>query len=116
MEIKQAYKRQDGTYVIDGYHVCSKETDPSGRYDIEEVKSYLSKHQEVITDEPKNPILSVDEVEKIRVAGIKAELKKLDEKAIRALRTIAAGKGKQDDIDYLTALDIEADILREKLP
>lgn len=55
MEIKQAYKRADGTYVIDGYHVCPKEIDPYGKYNIAEVESYLAKHPEALIPEPLPP-------------------------------------------------------------
>ena len=55
MKINQAYKRADGTYVVDGYHVCSKVVDPYGKYNLGEVENYLFAHPEALIPEPKPP-------------------------------------------------------------
>lgn len=49
------YSRKDGTFVVDGYHVCPKSIDPMGKYDIEELKSYLVDHPEALVPEPTPP-------------------------------------------------------------
>ena len=55
MDIAKAYKRKDGTYVVDGYHVCPKYIDPHGKYDIAEVEAYLAEHPEALIPEPVPP-------------------------------------------------------------
>lgn len=49
------FGRKDGTYVVDGYHVCPKSIDPAGKYDIEELKAYLLDHPEALQPEPLPP-------------------------------------------------------------
>ena len=49
------YSRADGTFVVDGYHVCPKDIDPAGKYDIEELKAYLLAHPEAVQPEPLPP-------------------------------------------------------------
>jgi len=63
MEIKQAYKRADGTYVVDNYHVCPKSIDPYGKYDIEEVEAYLLNHPEALISEPVPPAPTQEELD-----------------------------------------------------
>ena len=49
------YSRKDGTFIVDGYHVCPKDIDPVGKYDIEELKAYLLDHPDALQPEPLPP-------------------------------------------------------------
>ena len=78
IEIKQAYKRKDGTYVVDGYHVCPKSIDPHGKYDIAEVEAYITAHPEALIPEPLPPEPSAAELAARKVSEAKAYLASTD--------------------------------------
>jgi hypothetical protein len=107
IEIKQAYKRSDGTYVVDGYHVCKKDIDPIGKYNIAEVSAYLIDHPEALIPEPVPPEPTEEELAARRVAEIIAELDRLDRASIRPIR---AGEA-----DRLTEIEAQVVALREEL-
>jgi hypothetical protein len=107
MEIKQAYKRKDGTYVVDDYHVCLKSVDPYGKYDIAEVEAYIIDHPEALIPEPVPPEPTEEELAARRVAEIIAELDRLDRASIRPIR---AGEA-----DRLTEIEAQVVALREEL-
>jgi hypothetical protein len=89
--IKEAYKRKDGTYVVDGYHVCPKEIDPIGKYDIAEVSAYLAEHPEALIPEPKPPEPSAEEKKARKDIDDEAKELELDKQWIRDQRK-KAGK------------------------
>lgn len=107
------YSRPDGTYVatVNGYPYHIIDGDPLK----DEVESYLAKHPEALIPEPVPPEPSAEELERIRVAGIQAQLDALDRKAIRPLRAIAAGTATQADRDRLADLEAQADVIRTRL-
>jgi hypothetical protein len=115
MEIKQAYKRKDGTYVVDDYHVCPKSVDPYGKYDIAEVEAYLAEHPEALIDEPKPPKPTAEQIAQRERARIMAALDAIDRKAIRPLRAITAGSTSALDVELIGQLDAEAGVLRTEL-
>ena len=107
MEIKQAYKRADGTYVVDGYHVCPKDIDPNGKYDIEEVTAYLLDHPEALISEPVPPPPTDEELAERRISEIYAEFARLDQMSIRPIRAKETAR--------LTAIEASANALRAEL-
>jgi hypothetical protein len=107
MEIKQAYKRKDGTYVVDDYHVCPKSVDPYGKYDIAEVEAYIIDHPEALIPEPVPPEPTEEELAARRVAEIIAELDRLDRATVRPLRA--------KETSRLTAIEAQAIALRLEL-
>jgi len=115
MKINKAYKRADGTYVVDGYHVCPKSIDPHGRYDIAEVEAYLAKHPEALIDEPRPPEPTTEEIKARRVAEINARIKELDAQSISHIRAFQIGKQTADDIAKLEKIDIESKALNAEL-
>ena len=73
-------KRNDGTYVVDHngspYHVCSKDADPHGIYDITEVAAAW----EAMPDGDPNKLTQADE-----------EQTRADEQEIRELKELIEG-------------------------
>jgi hypothetical protein len=86
MEIKSAFRRKDGTYVVDNYHVCSKDVDPYGKYDIAEVEAYLAEHPEALVPEPKPPEPSVQEKAAMKALSDEASEVALDMAWLRQQR------------------------------
>jgi hypothetical protein len=115
MQINQVYKRADGTYEVDGYHVCPKSIDPHGKYDIAEIEAYLAEHPEALIDEPKPPKPTAEQIAQRERARITAALDAIDRKAIRPLRAIAAGSTSAPDAELVGQLDAEAKALRTEL-
>jgi hypothetical protein len=102
MKIKQAHRRLDGTYVVDNYHVCPKEKDPYGKYDIAEVEAYILDHPEALIPEPVPPEPTAEELAARRRAEIKAQIAELDRQSIRPIRA-----KEQDRLDEIEARVVE---------
>lgn len=73
-EGKTIYSRKDGTFAVDGYHVCPKNIDPAGKYDIEELKAYLLDHPDAIQPEPLPPPPTPEQLREAEIASLKAYL------------------------------------------
>lgn len=95
------YIRNDGTFVVDGYHVVSKDIDPYNKYDIEEIKQYTKDHPEEVAKEP------VYDDKDPRFIDI-------DLRSVRALRAILIGTPSSGDMETLKKLELEAIELRKE--
>lgn len=89
------YSRTDGTFVVDGYHVCPKDIDPAGKYDIEELKTYLLDHPEALQPEPLPPPPSPEQLRAAEIASLKAYLASTDWYIVRMMDT---GEAVPDEI------------------
>jgi len=85
------YSRKDGTFVVDGYHVCSKDIDPMGKYDIDELKAYLAEHPEAVKEEPVPPPPSHEELAARAEAQRQTLFAENDKQLIMYMRRLLAG-------------------------
>lgn len=84
------YSRTDGTFVVDGYHVCHKSIDPSGKYDIEELKAYILANPDAVQPEPAPPAPTPEQLREREIAEKLAYLASTDWYVVRFAETGAA--------------------------
>lgn len=77
------YSRPDSTFVVDGYHVCPKDVDPAGKYDIEELKAYLAEHPDALQPEPQPPAPTPEQLKEREIAEKLAYLASTDWYVVR---------------------------------
>ena len=104
------YGRKDGTFVVDGYHVCPKDIDPCGKYDIEELKAYLAEHPEALQDEPISPPPTDAELKARAEAQRQALFAEYDKKVLQYQREVRLGIAGAEE--KLAAWDAYAEALR----
>ena len=86
------YSRDNGiTYVVDGYHVCPKDVDPAGKYDIEELKAYLLDHPDALIPEPLPPPPTDAQLEAVAEAQRQARFAEYDTTVMRLKRAERLG-------------------------
>ncbi len=104
------YSRKDGTYVVDGYHVCPKSIDPIGKYDIEELKAYILDHPEAVQPEPLPPPPSDAQLEATAEAQRQVLFAEYDKHVLQYQREVRLGLVGAED--RLAAWDAYAEALR----
>ena len=104
------YSRKDGTFVVDGYHVCSKDIDPIGKYDIDELKAYLAEHPEAVKEEPVPPPPSYEELAARAEAQRQTLFAEYDKHVLQYQREVRLGVA--GGAERLAAWDAYAESLR----
>lgn len=66
---------------------------------------------ETVTEEEYNEFVKKEE----KISKIKSQLKELDEKSARSLRAIVSGVATEDDRNFLSGIETQAEELRQEL-
>ena len=106
--------RNDGTFVIDNYHVCPKSIDPHGKYDFDDVQAYAKANPDKVLPEPEPPKPTEAELaERARKATL-SRLAELDRLVPRALEDLIVASGKKPHEKTQSVID-EKNALRKTL-
>lgn len=107
---KTIYSRPDGTFVVDNYHVVSRDIDPVNAYDIDELRAFIAEHPDCVKPEPTPPPPSPEQLEQAALARREVLFAEYDKKVLQYQREVRLGVAGAEEM--LAAWDAYAESLR----